>query len=630
MSDRAAKRRRMSEPDSSPSSQRIIKIDGSSPTEMLAILANTDESVTSEPASDLNVADGINDTIAQSVNVNDIILDESTTPVETAAPALPPPSGFASDYTATLIVASFPSSVKMSSLLPSLPHRELLLKAFLEHVHPVTKIAQRLVVERLFRAPPYYLDVNPLLAPMLFSYLLVAISSIRHFSDFESQYGASWGTLLMKYEEATRTALARADFMRSDSIRILEALVFYLLGVRRRYPPEAIWPLTNIAVRFGQRLDLHKDGSTLNIPPVESEMRRRLWWQIILIDTQAGQLCGQDLLMSSLLSDFGTEEPRNIDDDDLVPESLGTPVEREHLGEMTFCQMQYHFANFLRDKHTGRKLFDSDRSLASKLMIVSINKTECDDRYPTATLDSDPLYLLAFVNACNAQYRLDHIINHESIRKGGEDNEFTKKQRECVWSASQHRIHTYINTYDITDKYMWYVDNYLPLDALIFSLFESTQIPRQSANMHKEWHNIDQLLTGNPDLMTHPRNPFFKEILKLADLAWKQRERELNRQQEVLARRFRPMFLQPLQISMADIWSQGDVEDADTLAQRVRDSAMTAAAAEDNRLRIESTRQEEKIEAGAAQSWHYWDELLCKNRLVPFLHQQMITFTPWI
>ena len=227
MSDRAAKRRRVSEPDSSPSPQRIIKIDGSSPTEMLAILANTDERVTSEPASDLNVADSI---IAQSVNVNDIILDESTTPVETAAPALPPPSGFASDYTATLIVASFPSSVKMSSLLPSLSHRELLLKAFLEHVHPLTKIAQRLVVERLFRAPPYYLDVNPLLAPMLFSYLLVAISSIRHFSDFESQYGASWGTLLMKYEEATRTALARADFMRSDSIRILEALVFYLVS----------------------------------------------------------------------------------------------------------------------------------------------------------------------------------------------------------------------------------------------------------------------------------------------------------------------------------------------------------------------------------------------------------------
>ena len=201
MSDRAAKRRRVSEPDSSPSPQRIIKIDGSSPTELLATLANTDESVTSEPASDLNVADGINDIISQSVNVNDITLDESTTPVETAAPALPPPSGFASDYTATLIVASFPSSVKMSSLLPSLLQRELLLKAFLEHVHPVTKIAQRLVVERLFRAPPYYLDVNPLLAPMLFSYLLVAISSIRHFSDFESQYGASWGTLLMEYAD---------------------------------------------------------------------------------------------------------------------------------------------------------------------------------------------------------------------------------------------------------------------------------------------------------------------------------------------------------------------------------------------------------------------------------------------
>ncbi|THY32268.1 hypothetical protein D6D01_02631 [Aureobasidium pullulans] len=122
MSDRAAKRRRVSGPDSSPSPQRNIKIDRSSPTELLAILANTDENVTSECGSDSDVADGINNTSAQSVNVNDIILDESTTSVETAAPGLPPPSGFASDYTATLIVASFPSSVKMSSLLPSLPH----------------------------------------------------------------------------------------------------------------------------------------------------------------------------------------------------------------------------------------------------------------------------------------------------------------------------------------------------------------------------------------------------------------------------------------------------------------------------------------------------------------------------
>lgn len=64
------------------------------------------------------------------------------------------------------------------------------------------------------------------------------------------------------------------------------------MAARKHYDAHAFWILTGSAVRIGQRLGIHRDGSSHNLSPFDTEMRRRVWWQIVFLDGFAAKLCG--------------------------------------------------------------------------------------------------------------------------------------------------------------------------------------------------------------------------------------------------------------------------------------------------------------------------------------------------
>lgn len=45
-------------------------------------------------------------------------------------------------------------------------------------------------------------------------------------------------------------------------------------------------------MRIGQRMGLNIDGTSHGLLPFEVEMRRRLWWQLLLLDSRVGELSG--------------------------------------------------------------------------------------------------------------------------------------------------------------------------------------------------------------------------------------------------------------------------------------------------------------------------------------------------
>lgn len=66
-------------------------------------------------------------------------------------------------------------------------------------------------------------------------------------------------------------------------------------------------------------MGLHRDGELLGLKPFETEMRRRLWWQIILVDAKYAMLSG--LSHTLLPRGWDTKEPKNISDEDLLSSS---------------------------------------------------------------------------------------------------------------------------------------------------------------------------------------------------------------------------------------------------------------------------------------------------------------------
>ena len=75
-------------------------------------------------------------------------------------------------------------------------------------------------------------------------------------------------------------------------------------------------------------------------------MRRRAWWQIIILDSRAAELSGSGV--SVFVNVFDTKVPRNLNDSDLDPAMTELPQDRAGSTEMIFTCLRYELGTFLR------------------------------------------------------------------------------------------------------------------------------------------------------------------------------------------------------------------------------------------------------------------------------------------
>ena len=140
--------------------------------------------------------------------------------------------------------------------------------------------------------------------------------------------------LLARYRLGTEQALEQADFLNDPDMTVLQALAIYLSVLQYTGEARSAWSLTGVLVRLAVCMKLHHDGPHLvNVASFEIEMRRRLWWQICLIDSRS-----EDLQVSAYKirqEMFDTQMPVNTDDAGLNPGMSTSPIATERWTEMT-------------------------------------------------------------------------------------------------------------------------------------------------------------------------------------------------------------------------------------------------------------------------------------------------------
>lgn len=104
--------------------------------------------------------------------------------------------------------------------------------------------------------------------------------------------------------------------------------------------------MTGLAVGRAIKLGLHRDGEVTGIPPFETEMRRRLWWQICTLDVQTAQDHKSDPCV--LESSFNTKLPANISDVGLDSDMSKYPTSRNERTEMLLSLVQFEINYFSR------------------------------------------------------------------------------------------------------------------------------------------------------------------------------------------------------------------------------------------------------------------------------------------
>ncbi|RAL59877.1 hypothetical protein DID88_000504 [Monilinia fructigena] len=164
---------------------------------------------------------------------------------------------------------------------------------------------------------------------LMFVIYLLSIGSLKD-DECENTFNEPRGILLSRYSHATQQALINVKYIKSLNLTTLQAYCLFLLAARKHYDAHAFWILTGSAVRIGQRLGIHRDGSSLSLSPFDTEMRRRVWWQIVFLDGFAAKLCGAGY--PAWLAKFDTKLPLII---------AGAT-------EMLFCCIRYEVSQAIR------------------------------------------------------------------------------------------------------------------------------------------------------------------------------------------------------------------------------------------------------------------------------------------
>lgn len=107
----------------------------------------------------------------------------------------------------------------------------------------------------------------------------------------------------------------------------------------------AAWVLSGVCVRIAQKMGLHRDGESLNLTPFETEMRRRLWWNLVIHDSGLAIMSG--LSYSVISMNWTTKLPRNLNDAELFPGSTEPIHDREGPTEMGFSILMYTVWRFI-------------------------------------------------------------------------------------------------------------------------------------------------------------------------------------------------------------------------------------------------------------------------------------------
>lgn len=149
-----------------------------------------------------------------------------------------------------------------------------------------------------------------------------------------NNFGTTKSELSLKYRLGLEHALAKADFLNTPNLTLVQAFNIFLALARRHDSPRFVWMMTGLAIRMAQSLGLHRDGSHFpQLTPFEVEMRRRVWWGLCFLDVRSSEDQGMDYTI--VPGSFDTNFPLNLHETDINPETKETPPEREHLTAMS-------------------------------------------------------------------------------------------------------------------------------------------------------------------------------------------------------------------------------------------------------------------------------------------------------
>jgi hypothetical protein len=304
---------------------------------------------------------------------------------------------------------------------PLMSHQFALRETFQKNVAPLVKVFHMPTLTQMFFDATIAVEsLNKNTETLMFSIYYCAITSMTS-DQCRSLLDEDRSIALKRYRFATEQALSRANFLNTQSPVLLQAVVLFLTAVSHEDDSRYVWSIASLSFRIAQAMGLHRDGTAFGLTPFETEIRRRLWWHICVLDVHASEDHGCEPIVHEAF--FDTKLPLNINDADISPKMTDPPKERIGVTEMTPCLIRCEATlAFRRLSHVPLgmqrdKWLKDESSLPNREAAIEALNRRLNERYVQHCDSSDPLSRVCATVARLTIAKIWSIVHYPSGRE---------------------------------------------------------------------------------------------------------------------------------------------------------------------------------------------------------------------
>lgn len=258
-------------------------------------------------------------------------------------------------------------------------------------------------------------------------------------------------------------------------------------------------------------------------------MRRRLWWQIIMLDGRAAEDRGSDPMISEF--SYNTMMPLNVNDEDIDPDILRPIAGREGYTEMTFCLICHEVAvtirrlNYVPPGLSGGPAADALPTRAEKEKLFM----ECCQRLESKYLQyCDTSIALPWATSMVIRMimaRMWLVVHRPLQRQEGEMSPRIADREKILITATEviEYAHT-LETEQCVEKWRWFFRTWHQWYALALALAELT-VQTQGPAADRAWAAVDSVFDSWAEQVADSRTGMlWRPVKKLYNKARNARE----------------------------------------------------------------------------------------------------------
>ncbi|KAL8872367.1 MAG: hypothetical protein Q9174_001995 [Haloplaca sp. 1 TL-2023] len=402
-------------------------------------------------------------------------------------------------------------------------------QTYLNSVYPLTMLFHAPTIQQKILDACADLDnVSETMEALMFAIYFAAVVALSP-EECEKLFGQPQPDVVTKYMLATQQALNAAKLLKNTDIMLLQALVILLTASRHSIDPRSLWIHCGTAVRLGQRIGLHRDGSIMGLPSFETEMRRRLWWQIVLLDARVAETSGSGTPI--LFDAFDTHLPSNVNDSNLSPGMGEMPPSHQGATDMIFCLARCEVADCIR-KSSISLSFDgtparpegASVSLAEKDAAIDELTYRLEEKYLRHCDAQLTLHFLTTIFTQIALWRM-RLVAHHPRHYADRGASMPQTEKDLLYRLSLNMIENDNVVYrnKSADKFAWFVNGNFQLPAVIYLLSELRYRTRGEL-CERGWDAIAEGFQNRIHYIIRGKSsPMFQAMSALVLKAWQAR-----------------------------------------------------------------------------------------------------------